>query len=193
MNRKDRLESVYKAALKVFSKYGYRKSTVEDIANELGMTKGNLYTYVDDKRDLYEKAVAYGLRRWQKAASDAMEAEEDPLNALITFATTGWSYLAQDAEMQNIVVNDPSVFPLYPEEDRFYKINLDSMNMAKKLLRKGIEQKRFREMDVDSVVPFLYSIYIMFVIKTYVKSKDNSVEDMVAAATEVILNGILEK
>ncbi len=193
MNRKDRLELVYKAALKVFSKYGYRKSTVEDIANELGMTKGNLYTYVDDKRDLYEKAVAYGLRRWQKAAADAMEAEEDPLNGLITFAMTGWSYLAQDAEMQNIVVNDPSVFPLYPEEDRFYKINLDSMNMVKKLLRTGIAQKRFREMDVDSVVPFLYSIYIMFVIKTYVKSKDNTVADMVGAATEVVLNGILEK
>ena len=66
MNREEKLATIYEAALRVFARYGYRRTRVEDIADELGMTKGNLYLYVENKRDLYEKAVAHGLSRWQE-------------------------------------------------------------------------------------------------------------------------------
>ena len=53
------------AALKVFSRYGYKKSTLEDIASELGMTNTSMYAYASSKRDLYEQTVRYVMLRWQ--------------------------------------------------------------------------------------------------------------------------------
>ena len=51
MRKKEKQEAIYEAALRVFARYGFRKTTVEDIARELGMTKGNLYLYARDKRE----------------------------------------------------------------------------------------------------------------------------------------------
>lgn len=192
MNRKEKSDLILQAALKVFSKYGYNKTTIEDIAKELSMTKGNLYLYFKDKKDLYEKAVAFGLRRWQKSAHEAIDANADPATQIVQFAINGWLYLSKDIEMQNIIVNDPDVFPLFPEEDHYYKINIDSMNLLKELLNKGIRAKQIRsDLDIDYTTQLLYSIYVMFVIRTYVKPETSSIDKLIDTAREVILGGIL--
>jgi len=192
MNRNEKTDLILQAALKVFSKYGFSKTTIEDIAKELSMTKGNLYLYFKDKKDLYEKAVAYGLRRWQKSAHDSIDVTADPASQIVQFAINGWLYLSKDIEMQNIIVNDPDVFPLFPEEDHYYKINIDSMNLLKEILKKGIKTKQIRnDLDIDTTTQFLYSIYVMFVIRTYVKSETNSIEKLIDTAREVLLKGIL--
>ena len=94
--------------------------------------------------------------------------------------------------MQNIIVNDPDVFPLFPEEDHYYKINIDSMNLLKELLKKGIKSKQIRsDLDIDYTTQFLYSLYVMFVIRTYVKPETTSIDRLIDTAREVILKGIL--
>lgn len=194
MNKQEKTDLILREALRVFAKYGYRKTTIEDVAAGLNMTKGNLYLYFGDKKDLYEKAVAYGLRRWQKSASDSINSESLPADQLIQYAINGWLYLLKDPEMQNIIVNDPGVFPLYPEEDHFYKINMDSMNLLKEIIKKGIDQGQFRkDLDIDNATRFLYSIYVLFIIRTYVKPETNSIEQLVEAARDILLSGLLSR
>lgn len=47
-----RSEEVTAAALRVFHRQGYASSSVDDIANELGILKGSLYYYIESKEDL---------------------------------------------------------------------------------------------------------------------------------------------
>ena len=61
MRKKIKNEVIYEAALKVFAKYGYRKTTLEDIAGEMDMTAANLYAYFQSKRELYEQTVSYAM------------------------------------------------------------------------------------------------------------------------------------
>ncbi|PKL35825.1 MAG: hypothetical protein CVV44_20105 [Spirochaetae bacterium HGW-Spirochaetae-1] len=192
MNKKDKTERLLETSLKIFARFGYKKTTVEDIATELGMTKGNLYLYVRDKRDLYEKTVAHGLRRWQRNVITSIENIPDIVDQLITICRKSYEYLSLDEDMRNVVINDPAIFPLYPEEDHFYRINIESMNILKGLLQKGIDAGRFRPVDVDHLTDFIYSVYIMFVHKTYVKMEGKTVEAMFDAALDVILKGLLE-
>ena len=63
------------AALKVFSRYGYKKSTLEDIAGELNMTNTSMYAYARSKRDLYERTVAFVMKRWQSGVEQAVSAK----------------------------------------------------------------------------------------------------------------------
>jgi AcrR family transcriptional regulator len=57
VKNEERIRQIYETALNLFAKHGYRKTSVVDIANELGMVKGNLYLYALNKQDLYEKAI----------------------------------------------------------------------------------------------------------------------------------------
>ena len=47
-----RWDEVLAAAAEVFSEKGYRAATLQDIASRVGMLKGSLYYYIDNKEDL---------------------------------------------------------------------------------------------------------------------------------------------
>jgi len=100
-------------------------------------------------------------------------------------------YLNEDVDLRNVLQNDPAIFPLNTNEDRFAHINRESMNILKGILGRGIETKRFRDIDIGNTTAFLYSVYVMFIIRSYVKSDIDSVGDMMNAALDIVLHGIV--
>ena len=193
MNRQEKLNRIYDAALKVFALYGYKRTRVEDIAAEVGMTKGNLYLYAKDKRELYEKAVSYGLLKWQDRVRDAVLGMDNVEEQFITMCRKSYQYLSRDVALRTILINDPSIFPLSPREDRFTEINRASMEMLNAVLRKGVEEKKFRAVDIKYATDLLFSIYVMFIIKTYIKSEGKSTRKMFEQGLDLILNGLLRR
>jgi AcrR family transcriptional regulator len=191
--KQSKLHAIYDAALKAFARFGYRKATMEDIAAAAGMTKGNLYLYVKDKRDLYEKSVAHGLLRWQGRVREEISREEDVEKQFLLLGAKAYEYLAEDDNLRAILIDDPSIFPLSPSEDRFEHINNESISMLKSVLEKGIAENRFAAIDVDYTARFLFSIYVMFIIKTYVKSEGSSTGRMFQEGLQVILRGLLKR
>ncbi|MCD6571254.1 MAG: TetR/AcrR family transcriptional regulator [Deltaproteobacteria bacterium] len=192
MTKKDKLYQIYEVALRVFAKYGYKKATVEDIAKEMGMTKGNLYLYTKSKKDLYEKTVAHGLLRWQARVRKEMEGQDDIVKRFVIMCTKAFEYLSKDSALRAVLINDPTIFPLSPHEDRFTEINRASMDMLKGILQTGIEQGRFCKIDVDHITQFLFSIYVMFIIKAYVKPEGRSTQAMFDEGLGLILRGLLK-
>ncbi|HQP31928.1 MAG TPA: TetR/AcrR family transcriptional regulator [Deltaproteobacteria bacterium] len=184
---------IYEAALEVFARYGYRRARMEDVAEALHMTKGNLYLYVSNKRDLYEKAVAYALLKWQGHAKREADRFDDPVQKLAVYSTKGIEYLQQDPVLKAVLIDNPSVFPISPSEDPFYEINRASMDMLKEILKKGVDQKRFAAMDVDRVAELFYSIYTLFINKVYIKSEGESTLSMFEEGIGIVLNGLLAR
>jgi len=190
--RQIRKEQIFKVALEIFGNYGYRKATLEDIAQRLNMTKSSLYRYITDKQELYELTVSFGLVQWRKNALKAIKGEADPLVQLKNYALAGLTYLDKDTDLKNILLKDPAIFPLNTKEDRFAHINREAMDIVKDILRRGVEKGCFRDMDIENTASFLYSVYVMFIIKSHVKSDFDSVDDMVSAGLETLLFGIVK-
>jgi AcrR family transcriptional regulator len=55
---KDREEQLIRVAAKMFYDRGYDGTTLQDVANELGLLKGSLYYYIESKDDLLYAVVA---------------------------------------------------------------------------------------------------------------------------------------
>ena len=193
MDRQKKKKEILETSLKVFGRYGFKKTTVEDLAAEAGMTKGNLYLYAENKRDLYIQAVAFGLKRWQQSVALAIDGIDDVVHRFLTICRTSYGYLARDEDMRNVVIQDPAVFPLYPQEDPFYQINLESMEMVRAILVEGIEKGIFRSVDTDHLTAYIYSVYIMFIHKRYVKPEGKTTEGMFEAALDTLLHGLLKR
>jgi len=77
MKPREDIETIYHVALSAFSEFGYRKTTMDDVAGRLNMTKGNLYLYVKNKKDLYHKTVSHSLLKWQSKVLEAVDNEVD--------------------------------------------------------------------------------------------------------------------
>lgn len=172
LNKK--LEEIYAAGLRIFSKYGFKKSTVEDVAAELGWTKGALYQYVESKQDLYKKCASYGFKRWQERVLSKVEEIVDIKLRFETMCLKAFQYLKDDTELRELLIKDPDLFPLSFEKDPYKDINSDSKNFMRDILEKGVKSGDFAIDDIDLTVRLLFSIYKMVIIETYVLAEHDT-------------------
>ncbi len=189
----DRLSEVLNASLKCFARYNYKKTTMEEIAEELGLTKGALYSYARSKEDLYQKAVAYALTKWQSKVREAVEDADRPEDKFMALSFKAFKYLAADHDLRNILINDPDIFPMFPKEDPFFEINENSRNMLRAVLEEGINSNTFRPLDLDSATWLLFSIYKMFIIDTYVVPDREATEKLFKDAVDLLLHGLFSQ
>ena len=59
--KENRLAEVYRAAAQIILRKGYDATSINDIANELGMTKAGLYHYINGKKELLFDIMNFGL------------------------------------------------------------------------------------------------------------------------------------
>jgi AcrR family transcriptional regulator len=91
----ERPEEIGAAALKLFSRRGYHETTIDDIANEAGVTKGAVYHHFASKEDVLEYALQVYLDRVFAVAEAARRESGSTLeyirNGLLRAATRLWT------------------------------------------------------------------------------------------------------
>jgi len=63
-------KELLRTVLTLFTKYGIKSVTMDDIAREMGISKKTLYTFVSDKNDLVEKVIDFQCKEhllWMKS------------------------------------------------------------------------------------------------------------------------------
>ncbi|GAB6096286.1 hypothetical protein JCM14469_25390 [Desulfatiferula olefinivorans] len=192
MKKKANANDIYKAALKVFSEFGYKKTTMEDIAKELDMTKCNLYLYAENKMDLYENTVRSALVKWQVYVMEAVLTGKTSENQFFTIAQKAIDYLDEAPELRALLKKDPEIFPMFPTNERYETIHADSVEMLKTIIEKGISEKVFRPVNVDNISKILFSIYKMFIIRIYVQdsAEKDTIKMLFNEALELLTTGL---
>jgi AcrR family transcriptional regulator len=193
MKPKENIATIYEAALGVFADYGFKKATLDDIAAELGMTKGNLYRYARNKKDLYRNTVRHAMLRWQGRVREAIEREPDAERQFHVMCRKAVAYLAEDDALRRLLVRDPDIFPMFPANDPYADINANSVAMIRSILERGIAEQRFRAVDLKTVPEIIFSVYKMFIIRMYIKSRDPAQEEMFNQTVALITQGLYSK
>lgn len=181
---------INKVALNVFAEYGYKKTTMADIAQQLNITPGNLYRYFSSKRELYEKTMAYYLLEWQSHAIDTIPRDKDIRIQFKTMCFEAVEYLTINDSFRRMLIRDPDIFPLFPVNDPYEEINNNSMSLIKSILKQGIQEKKFRKVNVELTTQLLWLTYKMFIIRIYIKETDKSMKIMWKEFINLITNGL---
>jgi AcrR family transcriptional regulator len=190
MRKKIDIERIYQVALINFANSGYKKTTLDDIAKELGVTKGNLYLYTHNKQSLYHDSIRYALINWQTRVKSAIQNVENPKEQLLILCQKAFSYLAENKIFCEILKNDPEIFPFFSENDRFKEINNESIAMIKSIIQNGVEQKQFIDVDAEKISQVFFSIYKMFIIQAYVKNESSDVLSVFLQTLDLITTGL---
>lgn len=77
-------ERILDAALEVFSTYGFRGATVDQIATRAGMTKPNLLYYFRRKTDIYLAVLNRTHEMWLQPL-EALDADGDPAREITAY------------------------------------------------------------------------------------------------------------
>jgi len=62
--RKHKEELILSTALRLFSKYGFISTSMQNISKEAGISKGNLYNYFESKDELLKGVLMHGMNEF---------------------------------------------------------------------------------------------------------------------------------
>jgi AcrR family transcriptional regulator len=86
-----RQQAVLDAAVGVYARYGFRKTSMEEVARAAGVSRQGLYLQFANKEELFRKAVEYVLKSQLKAAVAALSRRDDSLELRLIAACDAWS------------------------------------------------------------------------------------------------------
>ncbi len=191
LKKDENRQQLFKEALSLFARYGYKKTTIEDVADTLGMTKGNLYFYVKNKKDLYFQTIHWALTRWQDHVRKAVGRETSPPGQFQAMARSALAYIESDTVLQQLLIKDPDIFTLDRDRDRFPEANAAARQIIRDILDRGVGEGAFFVSDTRAAAQYLFSMYMMFLIQTYVYLDQDDFKKMFDAALELILGGLM--
>lgn len=187
--RKRREAEILDTALAAFAEFGFRKTSVEDIASRLGIAPGTLYLYARDKRDLYRKAVERAFGEWQAEVRRAIAALVDPVERFRVACRTAFRYLAVEPRLRRILARDPELFPVVSSDDPFSDINRASAGLLQDIILEGQAAGAFAPGDAAAAARVLFSLYVLFVQKAYVAGEADE-EALFERGLDLVLDGL---
>jgi AcrR family transcriptional regulator len=92
-----RTHAILDAAFGVFSENGYHNATVDDIAQQAGVSKGTCYQYFEGKEDLF---IATIDRTLEKLLAEAEAAADNEYDALARLGLKGLTFVSRFQDLQ---------------------------------------------------------------------------------------------
>jgi AcrR family transcriptional regulator len=86
-----RLTALLDAAIGVFARFGYRKTSMDDVARAAGVSRQGLYLSFANKEELFRRALDHSLRIQLTAAITALSRTDISLECRVIAACEAWS------------------------------------------------------------------------------------------------------
>ncbi len=86
-----RQEALLEAAVGVFARYGFRKTSMDEVARAAGVSRQGLYLQFADKEALFRRAVAFKLSRQLRGAKLALANGSEGLESRLVAACDEWA------------------------------------------------------------------------------------------------------
>jgi AcrR family transcriptional regulator len=182
MRKKIELETIFEASKKVFSEYGFKKATLQDIADELDVTNSNLYIYFDGKKKLYDETLRFYLKKWFDKSFLPLINVRDPRGRLNLLMRNAASFLVEDKRLLQMLKNDAGIIDGLSPAGEFRLLYNDIIGSLSAIVKDGSDLELIRAFDADATAETLFRLYISMRILPLLKgnaSDDGVLEDIV--------------
>ena len=147
-NKKDlNRESILKTARDIFSKYGFKKTTLDDIANAVRKGKSSLYYYFDSKEDLFQAVILKEVEILAHELEIVINRNTDPVDKLRDYILTKLTTFRNLANFYHALENDVTAIGFIDDIKRKYE--QDEIRMIKRILIEGVRKNEFEIYDFN--------------------------------------------
>ena len=182
-------EKILEATLTLMERYGFKKTTVDDIAREAQVAKGTVYLYFRDKQDIFINIIFKKVARLFMDVLEKIEGLPDVPSKILCAIRTIIEYHRNDEAINRILAQDMDFLgPLLFKE--ILRIEGYLVDFIAQFLRAGIKEGSIRsDMDVVMTARMImrFNQANIFRIKT---GEPVDVDKYIATFRKIVLEGI---
>ncbi len=189
-------ERILNAALDVFSRFGYRGSTVAQIAEGSEMSKANLLYYYKSKNDIYTAVLEHTLVEWL-APLTALDPNGDPADQLWKYTQSKLALSKSAPEASRLFANE--ILQGAPMIKQFLQNDLKALVDEKcAVIQHWIDSGKLAKVTPLNLLFLIWATtqhYADFHVQAELLSNDpdNLFSDAEATLKTIILNGLLPR
>jgi AcrR family transcriptional regulator len=170
----------------VFSKFGFKKATMEDIALASGMGKSSIYYYFKSKEEIFEAVVQKEAQELSiELEKKVIKVNDNPKDKIRNYVLIRMRYLKEMVNFYEALKNDYLGNLAFTERIR-KKYDKEEQQIIKKLLEEGVNQGIFKVRNTK---------FASIALVTFLKGLESSLiidEDINLENLEVTLDEILQ-
>jgi AcrR family transcriptional regulator len=192
-----RREEILDAAMLCLARYGPIKSTLDDIAQILGMKKASLYYYYKNKEAIFRDALERERCRLFEQVQQKIKSKRSVSSKLVTMIRMVHAYFRDRAEMLefNIQAMQDNHAMLRSLSREMREHNMDFLAH---MIREGVEKGEFRKIDAFKVAHALrlifdtqrFELYHSMTERKPSREEYNALEENAVFILELFLNGL---
>ena len=193
----DKRSQILGAAKDIFNRFGYSKTSVDDISQAVGMKKSSLYYYFKNKEDIFMCSCKDEWEEQFKIFAEEANKQSNPADKIVTYIIQSLAYY------EKVVIQHKIPVKVLIETRNMYREFMDHINEGrigfyKKCIQEGIDSGIFKPCDTRKVAESIFTIkfsiqydsFNMF-LHTYPNEKDFlHIKENILFAIGLIIDGL---
>ncbi|HWK23331.1 MAG TPA: TetR/AcrR family transcriptional regulator [Ureibacillus sp.] len=159
----DRKQEILLGAAKSFSMFGYKATTMEQVAKLSNVGKGTIYNFFTNKEELLQEVVISMIREMKAQAEQTLS----PNSSFIENAHNALMKLLQFRERHLLfakLIEEEKAIQTPAVKQMLVKIEGEIVTFLADRLRIGIEKKEVRDCNPDLVAYLLFKSYLAMIV-----------------------------
>lgn len=155
MNKRSGIESrkrIIKAAMDVFSKRGYAKASIREIAKVAGISVGGVYLYFKNKEELYKSIIKEGMRDFGGKIETITAQAKSATEALSNFLKLHLENALRHKEFILLHIREHGFTFAMDEKKQFLR---RQQKLVEKIILSGIHSDEFRKCNANDMAKII--------------------------------------
>ncbi|MBE0675241.1 MAG: TetR/AcrR family transcriptional regulator [Bacteroidales bacterium] len=177
----------------IFSRYGFRKTTMEEIARALNKGKSSIYYYYQSKEEIFEAVVLYEANTLRNQLTKAIKAVDSPIEKLKAYVNVRMKAFEKLSNYYNAIFDKDLDHFEFIEKVR-EKYDREELAILRLILYDGARRGYFRSNNSELTAMAVQTALKGLEVPLFWKRRQSAqMQDRLAAILDVLFNGILVK
>lgn len=187
----ERRIEILEAALTIFVRKGYSEARMDDIVQEIGLSKGALYHYFQSKRDLFIALIEHWMDQYSPIERNGKLRAKPSREIILSIAKFTAKLFQRNP---NWFLVEPEIWSIANRDEEIRELANQLygrvLSEFAALIKRGMEYGEFREVDAGMIaMSIMTSLHGMIWFALF-KPQEFLLEEYVETNMQLILDGI---
>ncbi len=149
MDKLDRREEIVLAARELFVNYGFKKTTLDDVARAVRLGKSALYHYFQNKEDLFKAVIGDTMKQGSEVGMEALYSSPDIKECLVAYVRQSIEFHRDMHNAHYFLLGEfDEFFPLIKED--MYNFARSRVDALKERLQEAVDKGQLKPLDINA-------------------------------------------
>jgi AcrR family transcriptional regulator len=192
VNKEEFRRKIIISSGRIFSRYGFKKTTMDEIAKALKIGKSSVYYYFKSKEEIFEAVVLYEANILRNELTKAIKSVESPVDKMKNYVFVRMKAFEKLSNYYNAIFDKNLDHFDFIESIR-EKYDREELAILRLILFHGAREKVFNVANSEYTALAVQTALKGLEVPLFWKKREINIEERLNGILEVLFNGILTK